>query len=52
MTGFDRHDAILSRLGKYRTSKSCLYIKRLADVDVAVLQELVTASVTHMKTNG
>jgi hypothetical protein len=52
MTGFDRHDAILSRLGKYKTSKSCLYIKRLADVDVAVLQELITASVQHMKANG
>ena len=52
MTGFDRHDAILSRLGKHRTSKSCLYIKRLADVDVAVLQELITASVQHMKANG
>ena len=52
MTGFDRHDAILSRLGKYKTSKSCLYIKRLTDVDVAVLQELITASVQHMKANG
>jgi hypothetical protein len=52
MTGFDRHDAILARLGKYKTGKSCLYIKRLSDVDVAVLQELISASVRHMKANG
>ena len=52
MSGIDRHDAHLSRLGKYKTAKSCLYIKRLADVDVAVLQELIAESVKHMKANG
>jgi Domain of unknown function (DU1801) len=52
MAGFDRYDALMAKLGKYKTGKSCLYIKRLADVDVAVLQELITASVTHMKANG
>ena len=52
MAGFDRYDALMSRLGKYKTGKSCLYIKRLADIDVAVLQELITASVKHTKANG
>ena len=33
MPGFDRFRALMSKLGKYRTGKSCLYIKRLADVD-------------------
>ncbi|MDF2747485.1 MAG: hypothetical protein K0S98_1771, partial [Propionibacteriaceae bacterium] len=31
----------LSKLGKHKTSKSCLYINRLGDVDVAVLEEVV-----------
>lgn len=41
--GFPRYDALLARLGKYSTGKSCLYIKTLADVDMAVLEELVQA---------
>ncbi len=49
MAGFDQYDALLARLGKYKTGKSCLYIKRLADVDTAVLEALVAASVEHMR---
>jgi hypothetical protein len=49
MAGFDRSEALLARLGKYKTGKSCLYVKRLADIDLAVLKDLVAASVTHMK---
>jgi hypothetical protein len=37
-------DALLARLGKHKTSKACLYINKLADVDVAVLEQLVTLS--------
>lgn len=36
---------LLARLGKYTHGKGCLYIKRLADVDLAVLKELLRASV-------
>jgi hypothetical protein len=42
--GFPPFDEILGRLGKHTTSKSCLYIKKLADVDMAVLEELIQAS--------
>jgi hypothetical protein len=49
MPGFDRYDDLMSKLGKYKTGKSCLYIKRLADVDLAVLRTLVEASVKHMR---
>lgn len=49
MAGFDRYEELMARLGKHKTGKSCLYIKRLADIDTAVLEELVTASVAHMK---
>ena len=52
MSGIDRHDALLPKLGKYKTGKSCLYIKRLADIDMAVLEELLAESMRHMKANG
>lgn len=48
-SGFEQYDDLLTKLGKHSTGKSCLYIKRLADVDAAVLKELVTQSVAHMK---
>ena len=49
MAGFDRHEALMAKLGKYKTGGSCLYIKRLADIDTKVLEDLIDASVTHMK---
>jgi hypothetical protein len=41
----ERHRPLLERLGPHRTGKSCLYVKRLADVDLSVLRELVVRSV-------
>jgi hypothetical protein len=46
--GFDAYPEILSRLGPHRTGKSCLYLKRLADVDQKVLRELVAAGYEHL----
>ncbi|MGQ3076133.1 MAG: DUF1801 domain-containing protein, partial [Ferrovibrionaceae bacterium] len=37
-------DALLAQLGKYKNGKSCLYINKLADVDLAVLEKLVLLS--------
>lgn len=37
------------RLGKHRRGKSCLYFKRLADLDVEVLERLIAASVAEVK---
>ena len=48
MSGFDRYDELLGKLGKYKTGKSCLYIKKLEDVDLDVLEELVKESVKVM----
>lgn len=48
MAGFDGYDDLLSRLGKFKTGKSCLYVKRLEDVDRDVLRELVRQSAAHM----
>jgi hypothetical protein len=41
--GFPEYDALLGKLGKHKRSKACLYIK-LADVDIAVLEEIVRRS--------
>ena len=49
MPGFDDYGALLARLGKHRTARSCLYINKLADVDTEVLAELVGASVGDMQ---
>lgn len=49
MPGFEQYDDLLSRLGKYTTGKSCLYIKKLEDIDQDVLRELVRLSVEYMK---
>ena len=49
MAGFDRYDALLEKLGKFKTGKSCLYVKRLNDIDLLVLKQLIAASVRHMK---
>lgn len=50
MAGFDRYDDLMARLGKYTTGKSCLYLKKLDDVDESILRELISASCTHLKT--
>ncbi|MBK7218464.1 MAG: DUF1801 domain-containing protein [Candidatus Promineofilum sp.] len=47
--GFDRYGDLLGRLGKFTTSKVCLYVKRLSDVDEAVLRELIRDSVEVMR---
>ena len=48
MGGFDSFSDLLKDLGKYKTGKSCLYIKKLADIDVGVLRKLVKKSVKLM----
>lgn len=48
MAGFEGYDALMSKLGKYKTGKSCLYLKKLGDVHQETLRELVRQSVAHM----
>lgn len=49
MSGFTREAELMERLGKYKTGKSCLYLRRLDDVDLEVLAELITESVAYMR---
>ena len=48
MSGFEQYDELLSKLGKHTTGKSCLYIKKLDNIHMDVLRELVKHSVEHM----
>ena len=51
MAGFSDYEGLLARLGKFSIGKSCLYIKRLADVDETVLRELLERSVAYIRDN-
>ena len=47
--GFEGYDELLTRLGKHKVSKACLYIRRLSDVDEKVLRELIAASIDDIR---
>lgn len=47
-SGFEEYKELLAQLGKHSIGKSCLYIKKLSDVDVPTLEKLIQGSVKHM----
>lgn len=50
MSGFNEYTTLLAKIGKHKISGgSCLYIKRLADIDTDVLKQLIKVSVEYMK---
>ena len=49
MSGFGRYEELMKSLGKHSTGKSCLYIKRLDDIDMPTLRTLVQESVDHLR---
>ena len=51
MPGYRDLGAKLSRLGKHKTGRSCLYINKLADIDEDVLSEIIADGVAHMRAN-
>lgn len=46
----DRHPELMKKLGKYKTGNGCLYIKKLEDVDLKTLEELIKTSIKYLKT--
>jgi hypothetical protein len=48
MMGFEDEAALMEKLGKHTTGKSCLYIKKLSDVDLRVLESLIVKGVRAM----
>lgn len=51
LPGFERFAPLMEKLGKYKTGKSCLYLRRLADIDPAVLRALIQATLAYMAEN-
>jgi hypothetical protein len=49
MPGFEKYPALMKKLGKHKTGKSCLYINKLEDVDTGVLKELIAEAYSLMK---
>lgn len=49
MPGFSLIEDLLPLLGKHKTSKACLYINKLADVDLEVLTQIIERSMTYMR---
>lgn len=47
--GFEERGERLARLGRHRTGKCCLYVRRLAEIDMAVLEEMVADSLARMR---
>ena len=45
MAGFSQYESLLADLGKHKTGKSCLYIKRLQDVNLDILRKMIDSSV-------
>lgn len=51
MSGVQSFDSILPQLGKHKSSKACLYINKLEDVDLSVLKEIIKKSFEYVKEN-
>lgn len=49
MAGFDRYDSLMQSLGKFKTGKSCIYIKKIEDINMEILKELIQSSVDWLK---
>lgn len=49
MAGAPGQDATLKKLGKHKAGKGCLWVKKLQDIDLGVLEELIRQSVTYIK---
>ncbi|HRO48371.1 DUF1801 domain-containing protein [Agriterribacter sp.] len=45
-TNFDGKEALLKQFGKHKTGKACIYIKKLADINIEVLKKMITSSIT------
>ncbi len=49
MPGYAEFGEVLKRLGKHKLGKSCLYVNKLADIDLVVLEELITAGLKDLE---
>jgi len=48
MPGLERYPSMMKKLGKHKTGRSCVYIKKLEDVDLSTLKQLIKQSVADI----
>jgi hypothetical protein len=48
-TACDGQEELLGKLGKYKMGKACIYIKKLADIDIAVLKKMMKATIQFLQ---
>lgn len=48
-SSFENREALLQKLGKHKSAKACVYVKKLSDINLEVLEELISLSLTHVK---
>jgi hypothetical protein len=48
-SAFDKREELLKQFGKHKSGKACIYIKKIEDIDVAVLKKMIAASLKHTK---
>jgi len=46
---FEKREQLLPELGKYKSDKGCIYVKTLADINIKILQEMVTNHIAHIR---
>ena len=46
-TEFENRELLLSQLGKHKSSKSCVYVKKLSDIDLKILETMIVNSMTY-----
>ena len=51
IAGFAQHGGLLEKLGKHRIGKSCLYVNKLSDLDMGVLEEIARRAWREMEKN-
>jgi hypothetical protein len=48
-SSFENKDILLSKFGKYKAGKGCIYIKKLADIDLEILKQMISTSVNELQ---
>ena len=49
MSGFKKYESLLTKLGKYKNSGSCIYLKTLDDINLKILETMISDSVKYLK---
>ena len=49
-SAFENREELLKRFGKHKTAKACIYIKKIEDIDTAVLKKMIANSIRFLKT--